>query len=473
MAADPPLSADPLAEALGVLRRATEDLNHMATKLADHQIVPEVDTRKWPKPGQPLFLSGSAASRPRPNDPTSDELWAMWQGGGLRWVKTADRRTLRVLCSLLTEPSDGRRFREAPKLLRAVLDQLRPNAAVELAGRLYVAEHPPLRDLVGWRSAEGASLPRWWEAAGGALPPPERFANVVAEAIQAGEALLPADLDLGQLEGRWEAAIATARPVRTAAHAEALLHFLDRGRVAGPALVRPGAAVALRALAAAVERGERNRREVGQRLSQRVGSPFGGDASGRWTEVIDLLPKVRAWLAGEVLEVVFEHLRPEGEDRAYMLRPRKEFWKRYTSSVVRMWVAVSKSIQARRALEHREVMQVRTAMGSDLQVLPLKGGDEQALVWMHLQGTDGSITTVVEGNANTSLRIRHGAYEPKPSRVDYTADVVQGTFYKHQPGVHTLPHHESGSQSEAAWENKARQILRAHNIYAELPVLFK
>jgi hypothetical protein len=455
VAADPPLSADPFAEALAALRRATEDLNHMATKLADHRIVPEVDTRKWPKPGPPLFLSGSSSSRPRPNDPTSDELWAKWQGGGLRWLKTADRRTLRVLCSLLTEPTDGRRFREAPKLLRAVLDQLRPNAAVEIAGRLYLAEHPPLRDLVGWRPAEGTSLPRWWEAAGGALPPPERFANVVAEAIQAGEALLPADLDLGRLEGRWEAAIATARPVRTADHAEALLHFLDGGPITGTARGRPGAAVAIRALVAATENGERNRRDVGHRLSLRFGSPFGGDAGGRWSEVSDLLPKVKAWLAGEVLEVVFEHLRPE--EFAHHLEPRKEFWKRYTGSVVRMWVAVSDAIKNRHALEHRDVLQVRAAMGSDLSVLDLEGGAEQALVWMHLQAAGGKLVTVVEGNASTKLRITPGCIAPPPRRVRYHDDVMHGRVAA-APHVTALTHHNG-------WEEHAERALRAHQVY--------
>jgi hypothetical protein len=208
--------------------------------------------------------------------------------------------------------------------------------------------------------------------------------------------------------------------------------------------VRAGAAVALRALVAATERGQRPRREVGQRLSLRVGSPFGVGAAGQWVRVKELLPKVRAWLAGEVLEVVFEHLRPETEDEVHQkqLEERRDFWKGFTGSVVRMWVAVCPKIQARDALEHPDVKAICEAMGDDLEVRPLLGRSEQALVWMHLQTRYGDTVTVVEGNADTGLRMRSGAIEPYPNMapVDYSVQIVNGEFSASRSDVRSFRH---------------------------------
>jgi hypothetical protein len=222
--------------------------------------------------------------------------------------------------------------------------------------------------------------------------------------------------------------------------------------------VRPAAALALRAWVAATERGERVGREVARALSLRVGSPFGGEAAGRWVAVPELLPKVRAWLAGEVLEVVFEHLRPT--IAGHQLAARKAFWKGYTGRVLRVWVAVSDNIKKRKALDHPDVRKIREAMGTDLKVMDLEGGAEQALVWMHLQGPAGVIVTVIEGNANTTLRMRLGAFEPRFGYVDYRQEVMSGELAAGGASSASITH--NGRWAERAEDFLAwRGIVRA------------
>jgi hypothetical protein len=374
-------------DVLGRLDAAIADMNAIHTKLHTFKVVPELDLRKLPKPGPPKLGVWTGELRPRPSDPTPDQLWAAWKAGGVNWVGGLDRRTARALARVVADPSLGGRFLDAPGLLGRLLGVLRPFAQVQLAARLYFLRHPPhpaLNNLgFGW---ESEALPRWWAAVGPALPPAAVVAQGIATAVQRGVAALPADLDLPDLDlgGKWELAIAQAAPITSADHAEALLHFLDGGPVSSPKPVRPAAAVALRAWVAATERGERVGREVARALSLRVGSPFGGEAAGRWVAVPELLPKVRAWLAGEVLEVVFEHLHPT--IAGHQLAARKAFWRGYTGRVLRVWVAVSDNIKKRKALDHPDVRKIREAMGTDLKVMDLNGGAEQALVWMHLQG---------------------------------------------------------------------------------------
>jgi hypothetical protein len=462
MPAELDVSVDPFTAALKRIDDALADMVALEVKLKGHKLVPPVDPRTWPEPGPPVMTDWQAPPRVRPGDPTPEQLWAAWSAGGVAWVEEADRRTAQALGRVMADPRDGRRFLDAPGLLGSLLAKLRPSARLQLAARLYFAQHPPHPALVGL-SAEGttARIPRWWARVGPALPSADRVAGAVAEAIRSGEAALPKDLDLPRLdaEGKWEVAIATARTVQSADHAEALLRFFDGDDLKGPAPVGPAAAVALRALAAAAERGDRNRRETGQQLSLRVGSPFGGDAGGRWAIVKDLLPKVRAWLAGEVLEVVFEHLRPAKPNIAHMPGPRKDFWKRYTGSVVQIWVAVSPAIKKRGALNHPDMKQIKEAMGSDLKVLDLKGQSEQALVWMHLQGADGGLLTVVEGNASTPVRMRAGRHSPTSGEVvNYQDEVLNGAFMPHVTGMPKITHN-------SGWEEHAERALCAHQVY--------
>lgn len=203
------------------------------------------------------------------------------------------------------------------------------------------------------------------------------------------------------------------------------LVFADQGQNADGAIVTLPVAAALRGLVALVDGGQVPAREAALLLRERVGSPFGADAEARWRPVQELLPRVRAWLVGEVLEIVFEHLTPGDPKSRHMTAPRKEFWRDYTGSVVRLWVVVSHNIRPR--LERPAVQRLREAMGEDFQVHELRGGPEQALVWMHCRGSRG-LVTIVEGNANTSLRVKEGDVRPKDRTILYTHEVVDGEF---------------------------------------------
>lgn len=450
---------DPLARikaSLEKLDRANRDLERVALTLSHHSIIPKIDVRSWPKPGPPLPPEPLAPERPRPGDPSADTLWARWQAGGLGWLRAAERGELRGLRVALRDRYDDRLV-TAPGLLEALLDALRPRDKLRLAADLYFLRWPPPAALEGiCADPQLLPPPRWWARLPNmALPDAGAAARSIAEAIRSGEAKRPAELGLPPLPTECELAIAQAAVPRDADHAEALLEFLDDGPIGRPAPVREGAAVALRALVAAAERKERPRREVAQRLALRVGSPFGVGAAGQWLSVKELLPKVRAWLAGEVLEVVFGRLVPDN-DRQHLLGPRRDFWKGYTSSVIRMWVAVSPPIRRRGALQHPDVTAIRAAMGADLDLRSLNGGAEQALVWMHLQTSDGAVLTVIEGNADTSLRMQLGAVEPPPGEVDYD-EVKDRLFWKHKLGVDTLTH-------QGNWASKAKGLLRANGV---------
>jgi hypothetical protein len=453
-----PDAVDLLDAAQARLAAVTADMAALATKLNAHQLVPTVDPRRWEKPGPPVAAGWSSPLKARPSDPSADALWAQWTTGGLGWLAATGGRTRKALARVLSDPDEGARFLDAPGLLAGLMERLRPSAQVALAARVYFSRYPAHPALIGIGAGRSTSgLPRWWAGVGPALPPAEQVARHIAGAIRAGEVRLPAALDLPRFDARggWERAIADAAPVWTADHAEALLHFLDGGEVTVPSPVGDGVAVALRALVRATERGERVRREVARALSRRVGSPFGGDAAGRWLAVRELLPKVRAWLAGEVLEVVFEHLHPN-DSSAGQLKARKEFWKAYTGSVLRIWVAVSSAIKPR-VLSNHQVREIRAAMGQDLKVMDLHGRTEQALVWMHLQGSDGQVVTVVEGNANTTLRMRLGAYSPTFHYVDYRQEVTQGPFDTVKDGALCITH-------QGDWSSTARRYLRDHQI---------
>jgi hypothetical protein len=451
---------DPLAviqASLARLDRANHGLEGIALQLRTHNIIPMIDVRSWPKPGPPLPPEPIAPERRRPDDPSADVLWACWLQGGRGWLRAADRRELRGLRLALRDRHEER-FAAAPGLLEVLLDVLRPRERLQLAADLYFLRWPPPASLMGiCADPQLLPPPRWWARLPNMLLPAASGAvRSIAEAIRAGEAKRPGDLGLPPLPTDCELAIAETIVPRDADHAEALLDFLDGERVGRPAPVRAGAALAMRALVTATERGQRPRREVGQRLSRRVGSPFGVGAAGQWLMVKELLPKLRAWLAGEVLEVVFERLLPNNEYQHH-LGPRRDFWKRYTGSVIRMWVAVSLPIRRRGALEHPDVKAIRAAMGADLDVRSLHGGAEQALVWMHLQTPEGAILTVIEGNANTSLRMQLGAVEPPRGEVDYD-EVKDRLFWKHKVGVYTLTH-------QGNWTAKAEGLLQAHRVF--------
>ncbi len=120
-----------------------------------------------------------------------------------------------------------------------------------------------------------------------------------------------------------------------------------------------------------------------------------------------------------------------------------------------MWVAVTRSIQPQ--LNHPDLKKLQAAMGGDLVLCKLEGGPDQAIVWMHLQGPRG-VVTVIEGNANTSIRIREGEHSPRYQRhLDYSREIVHGMF--RQDRAFVTSHDQWGR-----WESKTTSELSKHGI---------
>jgi hypothetical protein len=92
-------------DVLGRLDAAIADMNAIHTKLHTFKVVPELDLRKLPKPGPPKLGVWTGELRPRPSDPTPDQLWAAWKAGGVNWVGGLDRRTARALAQVVAHPT--------------------------------------------------------------------------------------------------------------------------------------------------------------------------------------------------------------------------------------------------------------------------------------------------------------------------------------------------------------------------------
>lgn len=442
--------ADDVVAALQRQGEALAGMGHLAAQLAALSM--KVDPGGWPRPGPPK--PSPWARPPRSVQGMGPaEVTRRWREGGRTWLAAADPRTLRAAAIALQVRQYAVILVTDSDFLTELLPRLRGRQlAMAVAGSVFASWPPPeiaMHALAAVRRTQ--HVPRWCRLLPEAAPAGPQIARALGLAVVDGEIQKPGDLDLpeGAWDGEWGAAIVRLTPVRTLEAAARQLSFADAGRELAAAAVTPAAAEALRSLVGVAERGGAPRRDVAGILRRRVGSPFGADAEAKWKVVADLLPKVRAWLAGEVLEIVFEHLTPDDREIAGMTLRRKVFWKDYTGSVRRIWIVASSSIKPQ--LQHPDVQRIRALMGPDLQVRNLQGGPQQALVWMHLEGAQGVIT-VVEGNANTSLRVCSGAVHPRGGIVYYTGDVVHGELSE-AAGAYVLPH-------LPGWDRKAAAELR-------------
>jgi hypothetical protein len=448
------LAAVPMAEdVMSALQRYNDALAGMAHLSADLAALPtRMPTERWPRPGPPKPSEWvRRAASPKGLAPV--DVRRHWKDSGRVWLSSGDGRTLRAAAIALQVQPYGGELASDAEFLTELLPRLRGRRlATAVASALFATWPPPQVALHALGAVRAAgTVPRWCTLLPDQPSRTDVIASALGGAVVGGELQKPGDLDVpeGAWEGEWGASIVRSTPARTYEAATRQLSFADAGQEPKGSLVTPAAAEALRSLVAVAERDAAARRDVAGTASRRVGSPFGAAAEARWKPVADLLPKVRAWLAGEVLEIVFEHLTPGERELARMTAPRKAFWKNYTGSVRRIWVAVSPSIEPQ--LRHPDVQRIRDVMGPDLQVRTLNGGPQQAIVWMHLEGGRGPIT-VIEGNANTSLRVRAGEFRPGAGRtVYYKEEVVDGALSAAED-AYVRPH-------SPGWESKAARKL--------------
>jgi hypothetical protein len=355
----------------------------------------------------------------------------------------------------MTSKIYGPTLAQNPLFLEALLTKLRPRQKILALSQALFSHYPPQPTTMQVLERESLPepVPLWWS---------ERVSvgsirQQLSVAARSGNLTSPGDLHVPSAawRSRWAEAIVDARPPVSVSEFKSLLYFAQGSDKARSSVLTPALTAAVKGGIAMATRQARFRREVAQLARAHVGSPFGPEAAARWRPLGDGLRKVRQWLAGEVLAIVFQHLTPTDRSLAYMVKPRRTFWSGYTGSVLRMWVAVTNSIRPQ--LQHPDVQRLRELMGDDLVICTLKGGPEQAVVWMQFDGRKGPVT-VIEGNANTSLRIRLGAFEPPLSRLIYYKDnITQGQF-RDSLAVR-LSHDQHGR-----WRQKARIELLQYGI---------
>jgi len=195
------------------------------------------------------------------------------------------------------------------------------------------------------------------------------------------------------------------------------------------------------------------RLELARLLRRRIGDVFGTVDRARWVGLEEERRIIRSWVASELLDVLFKHLVPEQDH--HQTEPRRHFWSRYTSKVERLWLLVSPKLRLR--LARPDLQETLDKVGDIVELRALHGQDEQAILWMHLTGSQGTVS-VIEGNANSTCRIRKGEWKPPVGHiVDYTADIVHGPFEKARKKVRTQVH-------RGAWDKSVRNYLKEFGV---------
>ena len=464
---DPPCGVRPLAladavqEAFDDLGEAVASLEHLVPSFALTR--QPLKTLHWPKPDPPM--TGGTAGRtlpPVPEYPPARVAEA-WRTGGPRWLARATRREVRAAQLALSDDGVGPQLVRDPGFLKGLLARLRRRQQNRVLTSALFRVFPPVPAVQAALASapEFPSAPPWW----GSRESLSSMLQVLSGAVLAGDLSQPGDLGVPAAAWRtgWAEAVAAERAPRSIGDVRAQLRFARAGKEPSVGVLPQATVTALRAGIEFTSRSSANRREMATLAAQHAGSPFGPDAEARWRPLGNGLRLVRQWLAGEIIKIVFQHLVPPDPGLAHMAPPRRRFWSRYTGSVRRIWVAVTRAIRPQ--LKHPDVLRLDETMGQDFVICDLEGGPDQAVVWMQLDGPRGPVT-VIEGNANTSIRIRAGALAPPPLpawerfgrhrlEIHYRSVIVHGAFAAGK--VWRTTH-------RGAWEERTTNELLQHGI---------
>lgn len=408
-------------------RNLTSDYRSIEARI--QALARPLNTRDWPSVGPPRpELSSGLAPVPGID---ATEVRRRWNSGGEAWLKGASRKELRACVQSVREREAGSTLRSDVSFVNILLARLtrsRWKAAV-IEARLFSTFPADAFsvDLVKQNWAVLASR-KWVQELGWGDPQIHKLPRLFGDAVNAGLLIARGDLGLGGTlwNGPWVEAIVLSRKPASLDHVRNQLQFArgSRGELQQVEMDGATAAVLKHSVELVKHRLPQGKRTVAELARKRVGSPFGLLAVPRWGAAASVLPDIRAWLAGEVLKILFSRLVPNS-DAAHQTKPREKFWAGYTGYVSRIWIAVPRKLQGR--LDNDEVRRIQTMLGDDLQILRLDGQPNQALVWMQLVHR-GATVTIVEGNANTRVRIRVGGHTPKSNVVHYRNDVTWGAF---------------------------------------------
>ena len=430
----------PLAETIEArlekLSDAAAELTLLESELAAMKAL--VDPRRWPHPGPARPTTHRNRLRQPDNGLTPQAVADSWELLGKKWLEEASRKDLRAAIFALHTPKYSEQFSGDAEFIRALAKRTTGRRLQSVISGAMFGRFPPKKATrqLAIESFGKTGGPDWWTQAIQPHPRLQPALKALAQLAAKGVLNRPGDLGLPPVfwESRWLEETLKCVHVTSIQQAEKVIALADGGQLRAGAPVSDAVAAALNQLGQIARQGGLPTRPTASLLVRRVGSPFDATADVRWRLVRDLLPLVRSWLAGQVLNILFRHLVPDDHTKAHMTDPRRRFWGGYTGRVRRLWILTPTRMRHR--LDHPDVRKIRDMLGDALGIRTLRGQASQCIVWMHLDGSQG-VVTAIEGNASTSLRLALGELYPPRGVVHYSNDIVHGTLRRHSPFVRT------------------------------------
>lgn len=437
-----------LSAAFTALRAQGAEARQLATEVT---APPPPHVKTWPPPPPPR--PGRDHDRrdggPRPDPITAEQVALAWETSRQGWVNRLGRRELVAAMRLLGRPRGTGRLVDldglAEALAAAASNHLRGARYVDAVASVWYLRFPPLPGITAQLERARAEfdtslLPRWLRdiganAVGVVRRIGPRFRQAASETAR-DEWQLPATLT----DGPWVDEIGRVERPASVEDVERLLRLVDHGAdLRAPAALSDGVRHVVRN---AVECGRREptlRRRLVAILRGRVGELFGEAGRPRWVGLEDELRTLRSWVAGEFMDVIFQHIRPDGMF-SHQLEPRRTFWRKYGGAVERLTVYVKGGRAQLMALPDvaRIVRELEGMVRIGTLESPTAG---HAILVMEMTGT-GGLVTVAEGNSSAKVRIRTGAVSLSPNRISYRDDITSA--YWNLERMHDEPGHWKG-----------------------------
>lgn len=445
-----------LGAALTSLRSAVQELERLSVDLQTTPLL--FDPRRLPaKPRlRNVVDDGASDHEPQPTL-SAEQVFAAWSAGGLGWLDGLGRRDLAAVALAARHPIFGPRLSAEAQFVDALLPRLRPRRRLAVLGRMWFHHFPPPPPVV--RAFDLArqlvppdAQPRWWRT----TSDPGGLARHVASALRTREwEDLSADEELPDEASAppWADVVCSFGTATDVDHLVRLLRYADRGEErSSRSVLSEGGRVVVQRLVVAATGQPQHQGRVAALLRGRVGDVFGGADDAGWRGLERERGTVRSWVAGQVLDILFRHLTPAKDSEAHQTEPRRLFWRKYTHRVERLWLLVENSLRKR--LLASDMRELLDRCGDMVEVRTLEGSAQRAIVWMQLRTSSGNIVTVIEGNANTTFRIRPGGHAPKSGHVHYSDQIVGDVFSSERVDVKTRTH------ASSTWEARFAQDLR-------------
>lgn len=413
---------DALSAAFAALRTQAAEARQLATEMHAPLTLPVASGDSIPS---------TPSAPPQRLSLTADAVRERWMAGGERWVRTLGRRELTAVFRLLGQPSPSGRLVELDELVEALIAaarrHLRGARFVDAIAAVWFLRYPPAPAITAQlelarAEIDASVLPRWLREIGANAAAfvrrvGPRFRQVAAETARE-EWQLPATLT----EGPWVDEIVQVERPASVEDVERLLRLADHGaHLRAPAALTDGVRHVVRN---AVECGRRDptlRRRLVQILRDRVGELWGEAGRPRWVGLQDELRTLRSWVAGEFMDVIFQHVRPDGLF-SHQLEPRRTFWRKYRGSVERLTVYVKGGSAQLMALP--EVARIVRELAGTVRIGTLESPTAgHAILVMEMRGT-GGLVTVAEGNSSAKVRIRTGAVSLSRDRISFRDDIT-------------------------------------------------